>query len=134
MMNDPKALKRENRELKSHLRALTEVTDKFLVMLDAEMNKPSSNERGRRIAKMCNYLNINNDAAKHFGLKVPLKELRLDDSEKNVAEVMAAVEAFHQAVTPEPKPIATAESLNACYDMTMGAIRNFNAVKGKETT
>lgn len=63
----------ENPEYKKWLKRLTQAVDKALDAIDEEMKKPSSNERGKRIAQICNFLNLENDAAKHFGLGMSLK-------------------------------------------------------------
>lgn len=59
---------REARELKKHLRDLTNTVTQCLAAYDAEMAKPSSPERGGRIAKISNALNLQNDIARRFGL------------------------------------------------------------------
>ena len=61
-------------ELKKSLMELTRSVDSFLELLDKEMVLPSTVERGRRIAALCNALNIKNDSAKHFGLGIPLEK------------------------------------------------------------
>ncbi len=60
----------ECRDLKKHLRDLTEVVTQCLAAYDAEMCKPSNSDRGSRIAKISNALNLQNDIAKRFGLGV----------------------------------------------------------------
>ncbi len=62
------AERRKNRKLTTHLRDLTNTVTKFLEALDAEMAKPSSHERGGRIAQLSNALNMQNDMARRFGL------------------------------------------------------------------
>lgn len=64
------AEKRKVRELTKHLRELTDIVTQCLTALDAEMVKPSSPERGGRIAKISNALNLQNDLAKRFGLGI----------------------------------------------------------------
>jgi hypothetical protein len=63
-----RALGRENREIRKHLRVLTQAVDYFLFRLDAEMKGPSSEERGKRIAAFANGLDMQNQIAKRFGL------------------------------------------------------------------
>ena len=63
---DPKTVKRE-------LKALLDVTRKVMDAVDAEMKKPSSPERGQRIAKIMNALNFQYDSARHFGLGESLR-------------------------------------------------------------
>jgi len=60
--------RRDNRELKKHLRNLTETVAQFMAALDAEMKLPSDASRGKRIAHMTNALNMQNDIARRFGL------------------------------------------------------------------
>lgn len=62
------AEKRKIRELTKHLRDLTGAVKLCLAALDAEMAKPSSAERGSRIAKISNALQMQNDIARRFGL------------------------------------------------------------------
>lgn len=67
--------KKEARELRKHLKVITEGVVQFLQWLDAEMKKPSSVERGQRIAQAAGALELANDQALHFGLDVPLSSL-----------------------------------------------------------
>lgn len=46
------------RELTKHLSALVKAVEAHLSALDAEMRLPSSNERGMRIARICNTLEV----------------------------------------------------------------------------
>ena len=62
------------RELKKYLKQLTEVVDKVIDALDGEMNMSSSADRGKRIARLINRLELANDNAKHFGLKTPIEK------------------------------------------------------------
>ena len=57
---------------RKYLKELTTVVQMHLRDLDAEMQKPSDNQRGKRIAILCNALEIANDRARHFGLGLPL--------------------------------------------------------------
>lgn len=68
--------KKKETEYRKHLVGLTKAVDYFLDVLDAEMKKPSDFERGQRIAKMCNGLNMANDSAKHFALGIKLENCR----------------------------------------------------------
>ena len=56
------------RALKRHLRDLTRNVGECLDAIDAEMERPSTPERSKRIAAICNALNMSNDMAKRFGL------------------------------------------------------------------
>jgi hypothetical protein len=60
--------KHELRNSKKHLTALTNSVATCLRAMDEEMAKPSSPERGSRIAKISNALNLQNDIARRFGL------------------------------------------------------------------
>jgi hypothetical protein len=42
-----------------------------LAQLDNEMKSPSTHERGKRIAHLCNALEYALDAAEHFGKRLP---------------------------------------------------------------
>jgi len=61
------------RELRQQLRKLTVRVTCALTALDWEMRRPSP--RGSRIATICNALELDNDAALHFGLGVSLKKI-----------------------------------------------------------
>lgn len=63
---DPKTVKRE-------LKALLDVTRKVMDAVDEEMAKPSTHERGQRIAKIMNALNWQYDSARHYGLGESLR-------------------------------------------------------------
>jgi len=76
-------LKTQAKQAKEYKKHLTELTNAVLIALkaiDEEMDKPSSNERGKRIAKICNELDMANDSARFFALGVDYrkdkKELR----------------------------------------------------------
>ena len=66
--------KAEVRSLKRSLRDLANTTEQFLDQLDVLMRQPSTVERGRHVAKLCNVLEMEKDKAKHFGLGLPLKK------------------------------------------------------------
>lgn len=63
-------LTREKRKLKSALKALTKTCGEALRAIDHEMSQPSTPERGRRIASICNALEMANDHARYFALGV----------------------------------------------------------------
>jgi len=48
---------------KQYLKELTEKVARFLAGLDILMKEPSSCERGKKIARLCNYLDMANDSA-----------------------------------------------------------------------
>lgn len=56
------------RERTKYLTLLCHNIDEFLSWMDMEMKKPSSHERGSRIATACNALDLVNQRAKLFGL------------------------------------------------------------------
>lgn len=56
-----------------YLRLLTKSVRRFLAQLDVLMCQPSTEERGRNIARLCNDLDLVNDSARHFGLNIDLK-------------------------------------------------------------
>jgi len=58
---------------KKYLKQLVLACETAIDQLDIEMKKPASNERGKRIAVITNYLDLQKDQAKHFGLGLPLK-------------------------------------------------------------
>lgn len=59
----------ERRNLKAHLRMLSAHVDLFLAEFDQAMKGPSTVERGKHLANLCNRLNLTNDIAFRFGLK-----------------------------------------------------------------
>jgi hypothetical protein len=56
--------------LAKHLKDLTACVEGFLARLDVEMEGPSTEARGRRIAELANRLDMANDHAWYFGLGV----------------------------------------------------------------
>lgn len=62
--------RRQYRDVRKYLVSLVCVCEEVLRHLDAEMKKPSTVERGKRIAKICNHLELHKDLAKRFGLGV----------------------------------------------------------------
>lgn len=56
-------------EMRRYLRGLTSAVDQALTALDVAMAKPSTPERGRRIATIANRLQLANDNVKRFGLR-----------------------------------------------------------------
>lgn len=63
-----KVSRRDTRELRKYLTVLATTTQRAIAALDAEMLKPHSNERGKRIAEVTNALEMQNDMAMRFGL------------------------------------------------------------------
>lgn len=61
-------LKRDLREVRVHLRNLTQAVDHALSRFDAAMQGPSTEQRGRTIAAVSNALDMQNQIAKRFGL------------------------------------------------------------------
>lgn len=58
------------KELRQRLKALTAAVMKTIAAIDAEMKRPSTPDRGKRIAAITNALEIENDKARYFGLGV----------------------------------------------------------------
>lgn len=67
-------VKRELRLLRRELSDLVTQVAICCRCLDDEMKKPASPERGGRIAKITNALEMQKDSARHFGLHQPLKK------------------------------------------------------------
>ncbi|KKK63951.1 hypothetical protein LCGC14_2989130 [marine sediment metagenome] len=63
------------KELRKELKDLTTSVLIFLKHLDLLMKQPSSVERGKKIATLCNNLDIANDSAMHFGLGFGFKKI-----------------------------------------------------------
>lgn len=56
------------RKLKKELSGLTNAVRSFPNLIDAEMKRPSTEERGREIARLCNGLEMANDRVRFFVL------------------------------------------------------------------
>lgn len=80
-----KKQKRDMRNQRTHLKALTDHVLRHLVWLDEEMRKPESPERGKRMAALANVLEIANDSARYHGLGI---DFRKDNKDKDRARVM----------------------------------------------
>jgi hypothetical protein len=66
--------KRVARDLKRHLTALTTANLQFLEALDDIMRQPSSPDRGAKIAKLSNFLDMANDRARYNGLGINFRD------------------------------------------------------------
>ena len=53
---------------RKYLKFLVSAVTQSLGALEAEMRKPSTYERGSRIARISNFLEMEKDRARHFGL------------------------------------------------------------------
>lgn len=76
---DPKALRSEVRKLRKALEELVATNLSFLTALDIEMKQEATPERGRRIARLCNALDMATDRVRYFRLGV---DYRTDDKSK----------------------------------------------------
>lgn len=63
-----KVSRRDSRELRKYFTALTKMVGLAIRAIDAEMDLPSTPERGRKIARITNALELQNDMALRFGL------------------------------------------------------------------
>jgi hypothetical protein len=61
---------------KGNLKKLTKAVAFFLAQMDRVMTQPTSEERGNMVAKLCNYLDRENDAAMHFGLDYGFRKIK----------------------------------------------------------
>jgi len=59
---------KSEREVRRHLKELTQNVAVALARIDAVMDQPESNERGEMIAAIVNDLELANDSAMRFGL------------------------------------------------------------------
>lgn len=71
-----KEQRRAIRELRKYLKQLVSACEQSITALDSEMEKPSTHERGGRVAKITNFLELNKDQAKRFGLGITAKAKR----------------------------------------------------------
>lgn len=69
-------LNRENRELKKFLRNIATTVTQSIDVLDAAMKGPSTVERGKQIAAVCNVLEHANDSMIVFGLKIDYRQMQ----------------------------------------------------------
>lgn len=84
-----KALKKETRELRKGLEALTMAVRQFSAWLDIEMRKPSDAKRGSRIAKVLNSLEYINDSLRFGTLREDFrkpKKMKPIPTERSAAE------------------------------------------------
>lgn len=65
---DVKKLRRQLRDRTQYLRIMCRDVVAFLAWMDREMVKPSTHERGKRIAQACNALDLSVQSARRFGL------------------------------------------------------------------
>lgn len=70
---------------KRDLKRLSDAVLVFLHLLDAEMMAPSTEMRGRRVAKLCNLLDLENDRVRFGALGV---NFRKDNKDKAVAKLL----------------------------------------------
>jgi hypothetical protein len=79
---DPKtrAAAAEIRKYRNSLVAVTNAVRTFLHALDGEMKLPSTVDRGKRIAALCNQLEMANDNARYFGLGIDFRMDRKNDT------------------------------------------------------
>lgn len=66
----PPDLKRDAKKYRKHLVDLTAAVKYALSALDNIMKGPSTSDRGKRVAAVCNALEMTNDRARYFGLDV----------------------------------------------------------------
>jgi len=66
---------REYLKYKKYLTSLTADVCKCLRLIDMEMKTPSSVDRGKRIAQICNALEMQNDQAMYFGLRFGFRKI-----------------------------------------------------------
>lgn len=66
---------RDIRELKQFLKALAETATRCAAELDDAMRGPSTEARGKEVARIANVLNYAADSAMHFGLRMDFKDI-----------------------------------------------------------
>jgi hypothetical protein len=60
--------------LRKHLKELVGVCEEAIKELDKALKGQNTYERGKKLAAIVNFLEINKDRAKHFGLKDSLRK------------------------------------------------------------
>jgi len=78
---------RAARVLRKELRDLSDAVLSYLAVLDAVMREPESVERGRKIARLSNALELANDQARRFGLG---RSITADGKARAVAKLRIA--------------------------------------------
>ena len=77
---DVRILQRTLRERTRYLKGLSKQVDQFLAWMDVEMTKPSTYDRGRRIAQAQNALDMANQHVKRFALARPKRKRGVTDA------------------------------------------------------
>lgn len=62
------AKEKQSRLMKVHLTNLTRAVRRYLELMDQVVKETPSPERGQRMARLSNALEMANDQARHFGL------------------------------------------------------------------
>ena len=78
----------KEKNYKKSLTTLTENVVIFLAVLDKIMKEPSSYERGKKIAKASNWLNLQNDKTMHFDLDYGFRKIGNLKNKHNVLPSM----------------------------------------------
>lgn len=60
--------------LRRYLTSLTGAVRHSVVALDRTMKEPESHERGKKIARVLNFLEMENDKARYFGLGIDFRK------------------------------------------------------------
>jgi predicted MarR family transcription regulator len=70
-----KRIRSERSGFKKNLANLSSAVSNFLSAIDMVMETEESRERGKKIAHLCNKLDVCNDAAMRFGLEYSFKKI-----------------------------------------------------------
>ena len=73
-MKKKKPIPTNEKKLRRKLSEVTEQVRGFLALLDILMVGPSTQERGRKIADLCNRLNLYNDGVRYFWCNVDYRK------------------------------------------------------------
>lgn len=76
----------EATKLKKSLKNLTLAVCKTIRQIDKEMEQPSTKERGSRIAKITNQLELINDKTLHFDLGYSFRQIKNIKNKATVSE------------------------------------------------
>jgi len=63
----------EAKHFKRHLKTLTDAVTQIVAGFDAIAKEPESPERGKKLAKLVNLLEMQNDSARYFGLGIDFR-------------------------------------------------------------
>ena len=105
----------ECRSAKKYLRDLINATEATIKWMDAEMNKPGDESRGKRIAAVMNSLELQKDVAKRYGLpgtrrrsdvvRVSADAMNLLETQRRYLDAVEVARALREYIDAIPKSV-----------------------------